>query len=120
MAKRIFQLVFASLILLSLYLSLTPVSSSVPMLWNDKLIHFMSYFVLMLTLDFSCCSGRQLVVKSVFILFYSGLIEYGQSFVPGRDMSLSDLVANASGVFLFVLLVPLIKRNGLYSYLKLT
>lgn len=117
--KRFFQLVFILLILLSLYLSLSPASSNVPMLWNDKLIHCMSYFALMLTLDFSWISSKQLIAKSMVVLLYSGLIEYGQSYIPGREMSLGDLAANALGILLFVLFVPVLNKNGVYQYLKL-
>ena len=59
-------------------------------------------------------------MKSVVVLLYSGLIEYGQSFIPGREMSLADLIANALGILLFLLLVPLLKRNNVYRNLKLT
>jgi len=90
------------------------------MIWNDKVIHCMSYFALMMTLDFSWRSGKQLVIKSMLVLIYGGLIEYGQSFVPGREMSLGDLMANALGVLIFILLVPVLKQNGIYGYLKLT
>jgi VanZ family protein len=34
------------------------------------------------------------------IIIYSGLIELGQSYVPGRDMSALDLLANIAGVLL--------------------
>ena len=120
MLKRFFQLIFCLLLFLSLFLSLSPASSSVPMIWNDKIIHCISYFVLVMTLDFSCCSGKYLMTKSIAILLYSGLIEYGQSFIPGREMSLADLIANALGILVFLLLVPILKRNNVYSHLKLT
>ena len=119
MFKRLFQLVFAMLILLSLFLSLTPATNSMPMMWNDKIIHAISYFALMMTLDFSWQSGRQLAIKSIIVLLYSGLVEYGQSFVPGREMSLADLAANASGILVFIVFVPLLWRRGIYRYLKL-
>ena len=117
--KVFFQLIFVTLMLLSLYFSLTPTTSTVPMIWNDKLVHCVSYFLLMMTLDFSWKSGQQLVVKSVLVLFYSSLIEYGQSFVPGREMSLADVIANGLGVLFFVALVPLLKRNNTYQRLRL-
>lgn len=120
MIRRFSQIIFVVLILLSLLLSLSPASTSVPMLWNDKLIHFTSYFVLIMMFDFSWNSSKYLVMKSALVLIYSALIEYGQSFIPGRDMSLGDLAANALGICLFILLVPLIKHQGIYRYLKLT
>lgn len=120
MIRRFFQSVFVLLILLSLYLSLSPAVGSVPMIWNDKIIHCISYFVLMMTLDFSCCTGKRLMIKSTLVLIYSCLIEVGQSYVPGREMSLGDVVANASGIVLFLLLVPLFKRANVYKFLKLS
>ena len=89
------------------------------MIWNDKLVHCASYFLLIMTLEFSWKAGQQLVVKSVLVLFYSSLIEYGQSFVPGREMSFADVIANGAGVLLFVALVPLLKRNNTYQRLQL-
>lgn len=89
------------------------------MIWNDKMIHCLSYFTLMMTLDFSWQSGKQLTSKGIMVLLYSGLIEYGQSFVPGREMSVGDVLANASGIVIFLVLVPLLKRSGTYEYLKL-
>lgn len=50
--KIIFQLGLVSLILLSLYFSLSAAGQTVPMVWNDKLVHCFSYFFLMM-MDFS-------------------------------------------------------------------
>lgn len=117
--KILFQLMFLVLIFLSLILSLTPIATTVPTLWNDKLIHFMSYFLLMMMFDFSCWSGERLLVKALLVVVYSYLIEYGQSFVPGREMSFDDVLANGAGVLLFLLLVPLLKRVNGYQVLRL-
>ncbi len=80
----------------------------------------MSYFVLIMALDFAWRSGKDIIIKSIMVLVYSCLIEYGQSFVPGREMSLGDMAANASGIILFLLVIPLFKQFGVYGYLKLT
>ncbi len=70
-------------------------------------------------LDFSWKSSEQLLIKSVLILFYSGLIEYAQGFIPGRDTSLADMAANGLGVMLFIAFVPILKRLNTYQMLKL-
>ena len=70
-------------------------------------------------LDFSWNSSKQLLIKAVIILIYSGLIEYAQGFIPGRDTSLADMFANGLGVMLFIACVPLLKRMNAYQILKL-
>ena len=89
------------------------------MLWNDKLIHCLSYFALSMTFDFSWKSSEKLVIKSILVFLYSSLIEYGQSFVPGREMSIEDVFANLAGIILFIVCVPLFKRAGTYNFLRL-
>lgn len=117
--KIFFQLIFITLILLSLFLSLSSSGHTVPVVWNDKLIHCISYFLLMMMLDFSWNSSKQLLIKSVIIIIYSSLIEYAQGYIPGRDTSLADIVANGLGVMLFVAFVPILKRINAYQILKL-
>lgn len=117
--KIIFQLGLVSLILLSLYFSLSAAGQTMPMVWNDKLVHCFSYFLLMMMLDFSWNSSKQLLIKAVLILIYSSLIEYAQGFIPGRETSIADIVANGVGVMLFIALVPSLKRFNVYQILKL-
>lgn len=89
------------------------------MVFNDKLVHMVSYFVLMLTFDFSVKSGESIIVKAFFVFVYSCAIEYAQGFVPGRDVSLLDIAANAAGIIAFVMCVPLLKRFKAYKTLRL-
>ena len=117
--KIFFQLALVLMILLSLYFSLSAAGQTVPMVWNDKLVHCFSYFLLMMVLDFSWNSSKQLLIKAVLILIYSSLIEYAQGFIPGRDTSIADIVANGVGVMLFIALVPSLKRFNVYQILKL-
>jgi VanZ family protein len=114
-----FQLIFVSMILLSLILSLSSSGQAVPVVWNDKLVHCFSYFLLMMMLDFSWNPSKQLIIKAVLILIYSSLIEYTQGFIPGRDTSIADIVANGVGVMLFIVLVPVLKRINAYKILNL-
>ena len=117
--KILFQLLFVAILFLSLYLSLTPVVKTVPLLFNDKLVHMVSYFVLMLTFDFSVKSGESIIAKAIFVFLYSCAIEYAQGFVPGRDVSPWDIAANAAGIIAFVLCVPLLKRFNTYKTLRI-
>lgn len=79
------------------YLSLTP-STSVSV-GNDKVGHFIAYGALMfnlglLTFDHS----RKFLLAILLALGYGALMEWGQSFVPGRTVSVYDMIANAGGV----------------------
>lgn len=105
--------------MLSLYFSLIPATNTVPLLWNDKLVHCLSYFLLMMMLDFSWQSGENMMVKGCLIFVYSSIIEYGQSFVPGRDMSIGDIAANSTGILLFIFIVPALKKMSAYRKLRL-
>ena len=73
----------------------------------------------MMMLDFSWRSSKQLLIKAVLIMIYSSLIEYAQGFIPGRDTSIADIVANGIGVMLFIAIVPMLKRINAYKRLKL-
>ena len=118
--KVLFQLMFATILFLSLYLSLSPAVQTVPMLFSDKLVHVISYFVLMLTFDFSLKSGELILLKAVFVFLYSCAIEFAQGFVPGREVSLLDISANAAGVIAFMMCVPILKRFNTYRILRIT
>ena len=66
----------------------------------DKVVHLLVYYI------FAVFAYRMLASKKYYlylcfgIIAYSGLIELGQSYVPGRDMSGLDMLANAAGVLL--------------------
>jgi VanZ family protein len=66
----------------------------------DKVMHLLVYYI------FAVLGYRALANKTYYlymclgIIAYGGLMELGQSRVPGRDMSGYDLLANALGVVL--------------------
>ena len=84
---------------------------------NDKLLHFLSFFLLAL-LGFRafCHSSLELFNRYgegkmiSFSLFYGALIEWVQHSVPGRDMSFSDWLADALGTYLAFLVFRLSRR----------
>ncbi len=79
------------------YTSLTPVDEITISVW-DKLLHFLCYGVFALLAWW--CSKRATTFYWLlgFVSAYGALMEVGQSFVPGRDMSGLDIVANTLGV----------------------
>ncbi len=83
---------------------------SVNIIGFDKLEHIGIYAIL------GCLLGYWLIFKDwklttviliyVFLLLLAGLDEYHQNFIPGRDVSLYDFMANSAGIiigFLFYL-----------------
>lgn len=89
-----------SLILLALsiaYLSLSPTSTIT--ISSDKINHFIAYFVLMTNAGLiSVSKGKPLFLAAGLVIFYGGLMEACQYFVPGRFTSFYDFLANLGGV----------------------
>lgn len=94
------RLLVATLICLLLaitYLSLTP--KYTVSVGNDKLGHLIAYTVLMTNAGLlSILLKHRFIFPIVLTLLYGALMEVGQHFVPGRDFSGLDLVANTSGI----------------------
>jgi len=99
---------------MSLIFSLSPANTTNGLLVNDKLAHFFGYFILMMLLDFAYLSGRHQIFKICLVVSYSVAIEVVQNFIPGREMSLYDGLANMLGVLSFVCLLPCIQKLQLY------
>lgn len=77
----------------------------------DKLAHFLTYAVFTV-LAYRLGIGRFTFASfALVIVVYSGLLELGQSFIPGRMMSGLDLVANSAGVLLASLICLIFFRN---------
>ncbi len=108
MSNKFTGAAFAAYTLLMAWLSLTPATGSTP-LW-DKPLHLAAYLIYVLLGTPLCGKGAQLYWMAAVIFIYSGLMELGQHFVPGRSMSLADLLANGLGVALGVVLA----RHGRY------
>ena len=109
---------FFILLLLSAYLSLTPLDHPVsPISW-DKANHFAGYFLLYATLDLGYLTSKKLLAKLALVLGYSVLIEIIQYFIPSRQFSLFDILANFLGILLYLALLPLAFRTKFYTRLK--
>ncbi len=101
MNSRIFRWMLAAYILLIFILSALPGTSLPNQLFPqwDKVVHFIEYFVLgFLVVN----SIENMNSKFIFILMFVGLVipgldETWQSFQPGRDSSLLDMMADGFG-----------------------
>ena len=89
---------------------------SVPVAEFDKLIHFIEYaiFGIFLMLAFTNMRSVKVVRSAIMIslivgICYAGTDEIHQWFVPGRNSSIFDLIADAAGVVIGVILYNRIK-----------
>lgn len=83
-----------------------PVMESV----SDKIKHVAAFYTLALLADFSWPDTGFGFVKAVWLLGYGLAIEIVQYFLPYRTFSLFDLGADAVGMVLFWLSIPLLRH----------
>lgn len=99
-------------------LSLLPPSNGVEIHVNDKIGHFIAYSVL--TINLGLLIHRSSYWKVVMIVVaYSGLMEFFQSFVPGREVSLYDLLANTLGSLIGIGVLLIAKKQIFKLLVKL-
>lgn len=66
----------------------------------DKVVHLLVYYIFAVLGYRALQKKRQYPLLCFGIIVYGALLEFGQSYVPGREMSASDLAANMAGVAL--------------------
>ena len=71
----------------------------------DKVVHLLVYYIFAVLGYRMLANKRYYLYLCLGIVVYSGMIELGQSYIPGRDMSMYDLLANILGVTLGALVV---------------
>jgi VanZ family protein len=93
-----------------LILSTLPVRHSIGFMINDKVAHFVAFYVCALLLDFSFPDSGFDLKKAVPLILYGLLIEIIQLYLSYRHFSLLDLLADAGGLMVYGLSLPIIKR----------
>ena len=90
------------------YLALTP--AQIKLIENswDKANHFIAFAALYVTLHFGFCR-LNLSAKVAILLAYGIQIEVAQSFVPGRYLSLLDIVSDGIGIVFCILAAIIFK-----------
>ena len=97
--NKLFLTLFIILIIAITLLSLLPPKSGIELGKSDKLNHFLAYAILSLNFGFISTKIRSYFIGIPFLIAYGLLIEFFQGFVPGRDPSFYDALANFVGVF---------------------
>ena len=91
------SLVLALYVLVVIVVSLLP--SQGISLWNiDKIGHFLAYAGMAILALMTFASETTQIVALLSAIALGAALEWAQSFVPGRDMSLVDGIANTLGV----------------------
>ena len=91
-------LIFALYVLLVILVSLFPSTGISPVRHIDKIGHFLAYMGMAILALLTFDSGIARISALLFAVALGAALEWGQSFVPGRDMSLLDGIANTLGV----------------------
>jgi len=108
--NKLFLVLFIILIIAISLLSLLPPKSGLELGKSDKLNHFLAYAILSLNFGFISTKIRPYFIGIPFLIAYGLLIEFFQGFVPGRDPSFYDALANSAGVFLGFIIYYLFGR----------
>jgi VanZ family protein len=110
---RAFRISFILVILLISYLAVIQIEDTafdILSFANDKLQHAAAFLFLAFLLDFAWPRQAWGPPKWLSLLAYGLLIEIVQYFIPYREFSLWDLAADALGLAIYPLSVPLLKR----------
>ena len=89
--------VFVAYVLIVVFVSLLP-SGGISLWHIDKIGHYLAYagMAILAFLTFKSRVGQ--VGALIFAVGLGAVLEWAQSFVPGRDMSVADGMANTLGV----------------------
>ncbi|MCB1704813.1 MAG: VanZ family protein [Halioglobus sp.] len=111
MIERYRKLIFGGYTALVAFASLLPAGGALVGSY-DKSAHLLIYAIFATLAYRLRLSRRHYIGVCIGIIAYSGLLEVGQSFVPGREMSALDLLANTLGVSLGVLVCRVATRRS--------
>jgi len=108
---RIFRALFAAAFLITAYLSFihVPEMGDLQRI-SDKVHHAFAFYVLALLLDFAAPRTEFGLRKFAVLMAFGVAIECVQYFLPWREFSLLDMVADAVGLMLYVAGIPLLRR----------
>jgi VanZ family protein len=104
------RLLFATAIAAITSLALTGESVPIVRDLNDKIQHVTAFLGLTLLLDFSFPDQPLNGWKVGALLTYGVALELAQMATPTRDPALSDILADAAGIFFYAGALPALRR----------
>lgn len=90
--------------LLIIFVSVIPMNQNMPVQNGDKVGHFLAYTGLALLVCLAFPKRNEQIVALVLALGLGFSLEWIQSFIPGRDMSAWDGLANSLGILTGIIL----------------
>ena len=107
--EKLFRITLLFCTISILVLSTIRVSAPANTINNDKLGHALAFFCLYGLLDFAWQKKAILAWQKYLSLFaYGILIECIQYFLPWRDFSLADMLANGLGLLAYLAAAPVL------------
>lgn len=119
--KKILKPQFYFLIVFYTYMSLSKPGADLVSTYNDLFLHFIGYAILINSSLIAFGIKSKKINMFIYLFSYSFVIELIQHFIPYREFSLLDLMANALGLFVGLIIgltiLRLLHRTGLISFL---
>lgn len=104
-------LLFLMLVIIS-WQALSPSPAAFTNQFNDKIGHLLVFLLLAALADHAYANTTFNLTKSLWLLSYGLTIEVLQHFIPEREFSLLDLLADAVGIGLYAITaIHLLKRT---------
>ena len=104
------MLLFLALVMVT-WQALSPSPAQATQLIDDKMGHALVFLFLAIISDHAFATTAFNWKKALWLMFYGVAIEVLQHFIPGRDFSFLDMLADASGLLIyFILTKTLIQR----------
>lgn len=107
--KNIFRIIFFIYLSLILYLAVTSQEIEVVKNSLDKLNHFAAFFVLYVLLTFAF-ANISIFYRFVISLAFGFFIEVIQYFLPNREFSLFDILADIVGICLGIIFIRILNK----------
>jgi VanZ family protein len=109
--KRIARVLFCGVLLATTCMALLPCPPAVPGTGNDKINRFAAFLVLSLLYDWAYPKLRFAAIKAPVLLAYGLAIELTQAFIPNRECSAVDLLADAVALVVYGIAASYVRRH---------
>jgi VanZ family protein len=118
--KKMFKPQFYFLIVFYIYMSLSKPGADLASSYNDLILHFIGYAILINSSLLAYGISSKKINRFIYLFAFSFTMEIIQHFVPYREFSFLDLMANALGLFIGLIIglttFRLLQRTGIIAF----